>query len=131
MCVGLYKTMHLLGGGLTSRTCTNVPTYQALDYEVNGLASGRVRERSPPRTNQPNDSRVSDSSERCYARKNWKGAPGGSEGGGPKQGSGAGVDPGQGTSGGGRGRPRKEEIQARKAHKVSIWCTQEGHLGKD
>jgi len=63
---------------------------------------------------------------------------GGSGGGAPKQGSGAGVDPGQGTSGGGRGRPRKggvwiskEAIQARKAHKVLIWCTQEGHMGKD
>ena len=70
--------------------------------------------------------------------KNWKGAPGVPGGAAPKQGSGAGIDLGQGTSGGGRGRPRKggvwiskEAIQARKAHKVSIWCTQEGHMGKD
>jgi len=67
-----------------------------------------------------------------------KGAPGGSGGGPSKKGSGAGVDPGQGSSGGGGGRPRKggvwvskEEIAARKAHKVCIWCTQEGHMGKD
>ena len=56
----------------------------------------------------------------------------------PKKGNGAGGDPGQGSSGGGGGRPRnggvwitKEEIAARKAHKVCIWCAKEGHIGKD
>ena len=44
--------------------------------------------------------------------------------------------PGQGSSGGGGGRPKKggvritkEEIAARKAHKVWIWYTQEGLIG--
>ena len=110
---------------------------KALDYEVNGLASGRVRERSPERANQPNASR-SDAGERHYAGRKRKGAPGGSGGGPPKKGNGARGDPGQGSSGGGGGRPRqggiwisKEEIAARKAHKVCIWCAKEGHVGKD
>ncbi|DBA97155.1 TPA: hypothetical protein ACH3X1_014921 [Trebouxia sp. C0004] len=111
---------------------------KALDFEVNGLASGRVRDCSPGRTNQPNASRSNDSSERRYAGKKRKGAPGGAGGSPPNKGSGAGGDPGQGSSGGGGGRPRKggiwiskEEIAARKAHEVCIWCAQEGHMGKD
>ena len=58
---------------------------KALDYEVNGLASGRVRERSPERTNQPNASR-SDAGERRYAGKKRKGAPAGSGGAPPQEG---------------------------------------------
>ena len=72
-----------------------------MDYEVNGLASGRVRERGPERTNQPSAGR-SDAGERRYAGKKRKGAPrtlGVMGTPPPKKGSGAGGDPGQGSSG--------------------------------
>ena len=78
-----------------------------MDYEVNGLASGRVRECSPERTNQPNASR-SDAGEHRYAGRKRKGAPGGSGGGPPKKGGGAGGVPGQGSSGVGVAGPRRE-----------------------
>ena len=48
---------------------------KALDYEVNGLASGRFRERSPERTNHANASRSSNSDEHRYAGKKRKVTP--------------------------------------------------------
>ena len=99
---------------------------KALDFEINGLASSRARDRSPDR-GAYNVGRFTDSRERCYAGKKRKAAPGETA-----------EQPGLSNKGGDAGPSEdkklwipKGEVAACKAAKVCMWFGLEGHVGKD